>query len=211
MIAYRKSGANNAMCAKFIEEQGEAWWPAGSRSGEQAVRRFFLDNPELGVTNDPELAMSIEKKWDGKPPTYITKLRDRVESSLDALAEMECLYGMQKRRIEVLFGKEEEGDRVGTALRAEMTLGMRMLNDVARLQMDTDVLKRTPMKHQIAEYHQLDVSRELFALLTNPKFREAVPMPLLHEIFADSPQLQNLLEAPPEGVKERIRRGLIED
>ena len=208
-LALRRSGANNADVARFIEGEGEAWWPAGARTGEQAVRRFFLDNPELGVTNDPELALSIEKKWDGKPPTYITKLRDQVESSLDALAEMESLYGMQKRRIEVLFDREEEGERVGTALRAEMTLGMRMLNDVAKLQMETGVLTREPTKidARIAQWSQVNVGKELLTVLTHPELRKVLRD---GEMLEDYPELQSLLESP-EGIKEKIRRGLIED
>jgi hypothetical protein len=208
-ITLRQTGATNADVARFIESEGDAWWPAGSRTGEQAVRRFFLRNPELAVTKDPVLAQSIEKKWDGSPPTYITKLRDQVESSLDALVEMECLYTMQKRRIEVLFDKEEEGERVGTALRAEMTLGMRMLNDVARLQMDTGVLTKEPTKidARIAQYSKLDVGRELLTVLTHPELRKVLRD---GEMLEDYPELQGLLESP-EGVKERIRRGLIED
>lgn len=197
VIALRQSGASDGECAQFIFEQGE--WPNMlPRSREQAVRRYFNDNPELAVTKDPVMAKAIDLYHNGEPPRYITKYRDAVEDHIDVLSEMEGLWEIQKNRIYDLRDKEIKKEEVGVGLRAEIKVGLKMLVDIAGLQMDTAVLEKVPARFEgrVAKMEQFDIGRHL--------------LELSKEDPALAKELAGLLQSP-EAMKEMLRGELIED
>lgn len=193
LIALIQAGGTYGDGARFIKDQGEMK-NLKTRSAEQAVRRFFEDHPELGVTKDPALARAIDLKYGGDPPGYIVKLRDGVEDHIDALAEMEALYEIQKDRVLEYREKETEGESVGSALRAEIKVALQMLREISGVQMDLAIVERVPARldARVAHRKQLDVSTQLA------------------ELISGQPEVAKLLESP-EAIKDMLRGELIED
>lgn len=193
LVALGETGATFGELARFIQEQGEMR-DMKPRSREQAVRRYAEAHPGLFVTKDPALARAIDLKHGGDPPDYIVKLRDAVEDHIDTLTEMESLYKIQKERVLEYRAKEEEGESVGASLRAEIKVAIRALGDIAKLQMDMEIIEKAPtgIDVRVAHLKRLDVGAQLL------------------ELMAGKPELAKLLESP-EAIKEMLRGELIED
>lgn len=193
VIALVQTGATFGRAAQFIFEQGEMT-KMKARSREQAVRRFFEDHPELAVTKDPAVARAIDLKHNGDLPGYITKLRDKAENHIDSLSEMEKLYQIQYERVLEYRKKEQEGEAVGTSLRAEIKVALQMLSNIAGLQMDLEILEKAPTRidARVAQWKQLDVGAQLL------------------ELIAGKPEMAKLLGSP-DAIKEMLRGELIED
>lgn len=193
MIALAQTGATWGECARFIQERGEMK-KIQLRSVEQAVRRYFEENPGLAVTKDPALARAIDLKHGGDLPGYIIKLRDKVEDHIDVLTEMERLYGLQRERVLEYRDQEQKGKEVGASLRAEIKVAIRMLGDIAKLQMDLEIIEKAPTRidARVAQWKQLDIGTQLL------------------ELVKDRPEMAKLLESP-EAIKEMLRGELIED
>lgn len=192
-VAVIQAGGTYGDVAKFIEEQGEMRG-LKLRSKEQAARRFFEDHPELAVTKDPALARAIDLKHGGEPPGYIVKLRDAAEDHIDTLTEMETLYKIQKDRVLEYRDKEKEGESVGSSLRAEIKVAIRVLGDIARLQMDLEIVDKAPtgIDVRVAHLKRLDIGAQLL------------------ELVAGKPEMAKLLESP-DALKEMLRGELIGD
>lgn len=193
MVALAKTGASFGRLAKFVQEQGKMG-NIDVRSVEQAIRRYADDNPGLFVTKDPALARAIDLKHGGEPPGYIVKLRDAVADHIDTVAEMGKLYELQYERVLEYRAKEQEGEEVGSSLRAEIKVALQILRDVSGLQMDLEIVKKVPAELDVRFAHlkQLDVSAQLA------------------ELLAGKPEIAKLLESP-EAIKEMLRGELIED
>jgi hypothetical protein len=197
VIALRQSGASDEECGRFIQKQGK-WLDIQPRSAAQAIRRYFDANPSLAVTKDPVMAKAIDLYHDGEPPRYITKYRDAVEDHIDVLTEMETLYGVQRGRVLEYREKEKGGKSVGTDVRAEIKVALKMLVDIGALQMDINVLERVPTRldARVAKMEQFDIGRHLLELSKeDPKLAK---------------ELAGLLQSP-EAMKEMLRGELIDD
>jgi hypothetical protein len=120
-----------AQVARFIQEERREYTEISRRGLEQQLTEFRKQMPPGDL---------VQKRF----PEVFDKAKEKVEQSIDELAELEELYRIQMHRIGVDFATEKGIRKLLPSMTAEIREARSILKDLADLKLEMGVLGRAP-------------------------------------------------------------------
>jgi hypothetical protein len=115
--------------AEFIQEECKEYTDVGRPSLESQLKEYRASLPPGDIVKE-------------RLPRFHAQQAEKVEEGFDELAEMEKLYKMQMKRIELDFKTEQNIGKLMPSMTQEMRAAREILSDIAQLKMDLGVNKR---------------------------------------------------------------------